>query len=87
MKEVDSSLLVRLHRSIKVTLKHKIAHARLTCLCLFILGEQKGESVVTENPKGGIAENFGRIHRGTTQICSKNEDEGGGENAEVIKSD
>ena len=24
----------------------------------------KGGSVVTENPKGGIAENFGRIHRG-----------------------
>ena len=28
------------------------------------LGEQKGGSVVTENPKGGIAENFGRIQRG-----------------------
>ena len=26
-----------------------------------ILEEQKGGSVVTENPKGGIAENFGRI--------------------------
>ena len=24
----------------------------------------KGGSVVTENPKGGIAENFGRIQRG-----------------------
>ena len=31
MKEVDSSLLVRLHRSIKF----KIAHARFTCLCFF----------------------------------------------------
>ena len=30
-----------------------------------VLGEQqKGGSVVTENPKGGIAENFGRIQRG-----------------------
>ena len=28
------------------------------------LGEQKGRSVVTENPKGGIAENVGRIQRG-----------------------
>jgi len=28
-----------------------------------IVGEQKGGSVVTENPKRGIAENFGRIHR------------------------
>ena len=25
---------------------------------------QKGRSVVTENPKGGIAENVGRIQRG-----------------------
>ena len=29
-----------------------------------ILGEQKGESVVTGNPRGGIAEKFGRIRRG-----------------------
>ena len=28
------------------------------------LGEQKGGLVVTENPKGGIIENFGRIQRG-----------------------
>ena len=28
------------------------------------LGEQKGGSVVTENPKEEIAENFGRIQRG-----------------------
>ena len=35
----------------------------------WFLGEQKGGSVVTENPKGGITENFGRIQRGTTQIC------------------
>ena len=35
----------------------------------WFLGEQKGRSVVTENPKGRITENFGRIQRGTTQIC------------------
>ena len=29
-----------------------------------ILEEQKGGLVITENPKGGIAENFGRIQRG-----------------------
>ena len=40
------------------------------------LGEQKGGSVVTENPKGGIAENFGRIQRGITQIFLENEDGG-----------
>ena len=28
------------------------------------MGEQKGGSVVPENPKGGIAENFKRIQRG-----------------------
>ena len=28
------------------------------------LGEQKGRSVVTENPKQGITENFRRIQRG-----------------------
>ena len=28
------------------------------------LGEQNGGSVVTENPKAGMAENFGRIQRG-----------------------
>ena len=27
-------------------------------------GEEKGGSVVAENPKGGIAENFGKIQRG-----------------------
>ena len=44
----------------------------------WFLGEQKGGSVVTENPKKGIVENFGRIQRGgTTQICLGNEDMGG----------
>ena len=41
-----------------------------------ILERKKGRSVVTENPKGGIAENFGRGR--TTQICLENEDMGGG---------
>ena len=40
---------------------------------------KQGGSVVTENPKGGITENFGRIQRGTTQICLENEDMGGGD--------
>ena len=34
--------------------------------------------MVAENPKGGIAENFGRIQRGTTQICLEKEDMGDG---------
>ena len=41
-----------------------------------ILGEQRGD---TDNPKGGITENFGRVQRGTTQICLENEDMGVGE--------
>ena len=41
------------------------------------VGEQKGGSFVTENPKEGITENFGRIQRGTTQICLENGDMGG----------
>ena len=43
-----------------------------------------GGSVVTENPKGGITENFGRIQRGITQFCLNNEDMGR-EIAKVIK--
>ena len=43
------------------------------------MGEQKGGSVVTENPKGGIAESFGRIQRGTIQICLENERMGRGD--------
>ena len=30
----------------------------------WFLEEKRGGSVVTENPKGGISENFGRIQRG-----------------------
>ena len=55
--------------------------------------EQKGGSVVTENPKGGITENLGRIQRETTQICLQTEDMerkggggGGGGIAKNIKS-
>ena len=29
-----------------------------------VLGRKKGGLVVTENPKGGITENFGRIQMG-----------------------
>ena len=39
-----------------------------------IFRRTKGGSVVTENPKGEIFENFERIQRGTTQICLENED-------------
>ena len=38
------------------------------------MGEQKGGSVVTENPKAGIAENFGRILIGDEDVVG----EGGG---------
>ena len=34
----------------------------------WFLGEQEGGSVVTENPKGGITENFARIQRGDHSI-------------------
>ena len=52
----------------------------------WFLGEQKGGSVVTEKPNGGISENFGRIQRGTTQTYLENEDMGGGGGiAKVIK--
>ena len=40
----------------------------------WFLGEQKGGSVVTENPKGGITDSEG----GTTQIFLENEDMEGG---------
>ena len=47
-----------------------------------------GGSVVTENPKEGIIENFGRIQRGTTQICLGNEDMGGPrKSSNVIRGD
>ena len=48
----------------------------------------KGGSVVTENPKAGIDENFGRIHRGgSLKFAWKMKTwRGGGEIAEVIKS-
>ena len=54
--------------------------AGITCF----LGEQKGGSVVIENPKGGIAENFEM-----TQICLENEDmrEGSRKSSNVIRGD
>ena len=55
------------------------------------MGEKKGGSVVTENPKGGIAENFGRIQRGEPlKFAWKNEDiwgEGSRKSSEVIRGD
>ena len=43
-----------------------------------MLREQKGGSVVTENPKRGIAENFGRIHKGPLKFAWKMKTLGGG---------
>ena len=40
--------------------------------------EKKGGSVVTENPNGGIAKNFGRIQREDHSNLLANEDMGGG---------
>ena len=42
------------------------------------LGEQKGGSVVTENPKGGSLKTLEGFSRGTTQICLENEGNGRG---------
>ena len=49
-----------------------------------IFRRTKEGSVVTEDPKGGVTENFGRIQKEATQICLENEDMGGGI-AKVIK--
>ena len=43
-----------------------------------IFKRTKEGSVVTEDPKGGVTENFGRIQKEATQICLENEDMGGG---------
>ena len=54
------------------------------------MGEEKGGAVVTENPEGGISENFGRIQRGITQMFLENEDGGVGgsqKSSKVIKED
>ena len=45
----------------------------------FIFRRTKEGSVVTEDPKGGVTENFGRIRKEATQICLENEDMGGGD--------
>ena len=44
-----------------------------------IFRRTKEGSVVTEDPKGGVTENFGRIQKEATQICLENEDMGGGD--------
>ena len=54
---------------------------------IWFLGEKKGGSVVAKNPKGGIAENFGRIQRGEPlKFAWKMKTYGGGGVAKVIKS-
>ena len=52
------------------------------------MGEKKGGSVVAKNPKGGIAENFGRIQRvEPLKFAWKMKTYGGGGGvAKVIKS-
>ena len=48
---------------------------------------EKGGSVVTENAKGGIAKNFGRIQRREPfKFAWKMETYGGGGAAKVVKS-
>ena len=47
-----------------------------------IFRRTKEGSVVTEDPKGGVTENFGRIRKEATQICLENEDMGGRGNRE-----
>ena len=44
----------------------------------------RGDHLIFGRTKGGVAENFGRIQRETTQICLENEGIGG--IAKVIKS-
>ena len=51
----------------------------------FIFRRRKGGSVVTENPKGGITENFGRIQRRDRSNLLEKHGGGGGEIAKVIK--
>ena len=49
--------------------------------------EKKGESVVTENPKRGIAKNFGRIQReDQSNVLGKLRHGRGGSQIKVIKS-
>ena len=45
----------------------------------WFLGEQKGGSAVTENPKGRITENFGRIQGGPLKFVWKIKSWGGGD--------
>ena len=48
--------------------------------------EFRADHLIFGRTKGGIAESFGRIRRGTTQICLENEGMGRGGIAKVIKS-
>ena len=77
-----------LHFSLEQT-KEDIRDQSLFITCrrgvTWFLGEQKGGSVVTENPKGGLLKTLEGLRGGTTQICLENEDMGEGI-AKVIKS-
>ena len=56
----------------------------------FIFRRTKAGSVVTENPKGGINENFGRIQRGTIKFAWKIKTLRGGasrKSSKVIRGD
>ena len=51
-----------------------------------IFRRKKEGSVVTEDPKGGVTENFGRIQKEATQICLENEDMAGGGGARKLSN-
>ena len=67
---------------------YRLGRRRILWGITWFLGEQKGRSVVTENPKGGIAENFGKMKRGYhSSLLGKWRYAGGGAGiAKVIKS-
>ena len=51
-----------------------------------IFRRTKEGSVVNEDPKGGVTENFGRIQKEATQICLENEDMAGGGGARKLSN-
>ena len=54
----------------------------------WFLGEQKGGSIVTENPKGRSFKTLEGFRGGTNQICLGNEDMGGSQkSSNVIRGD
>ena len=66
---------------------YRLGRRRILWGITWFLGEQKGRSVVTENPKGGIAENFGKMKRGDhSSLLGKWRYGGGGCNRESHQS-